>query len=147
MIGAANCDAKHRRELRKANELVRRTCTLLRAAVDAGSEIAMENPADRGDPKQPDLFMNPQHAPIWIMPDVLSLEQYADCRKSTFPFCAFGTPYQKQTTLMYTPGLAKGLDDLDLLKCSHDHSKDPKAGGSKVNGIWKISLQDGKMYH
>ena len=36
MVGAANCNAKHRRELHQANELVRRTCTLLRAAVDAG---------------------------------------------------------------------------------------------------------------
>ena len=39
VTGVANCPAKHRRELRKANELIRRTCTLLRAAVDAGSEI------------------------------------------------------------------------------------------------------------
>ena len=70
------------------------------------------------------------------MPDILDFEKYASCRKVTFPFCAFGTPYQKQTTLMFTPGLAPGLNDLDLLECTHDHSKDAKAGGSKENGIW-----------
>ena len=93
VTGMVNCPAKHRRELRKANELIRRTCTLLRAAADAGSEIALENPADRGDPKRPALFPEPDHAPLWIMPDILDLEKYASCRKVTFPFCAFGTTY------------------------------------------------------
>ena len=60
IMGASNCPPNHRRELRKANELVRRTCAVLRAAVDVGSEICMENPADRGDPQLPHLFLNPE---------------------------------------------------------------------------------------
>ena len=37
---------------------------------------------------------------------------------------------------MFTPGLAKGLEDLDYLKCTHDHSLQAKAGGTKADGVW-----------
>ena len=136
VIGIKACPAKHRRELRAANELVRRTCTILRAAADAGTEFAIENPADRGDPSLADQFINHEHAPIWLMPEMQELQRYATCRSSTFPMCAFGRPYQKQTTLMYSPGLAPGLDDLNFLKCTHADHKE-KAGGSRdSNDEW-----------
>ena len=37
---------------------------------------------------------------------------------------------------MYTPGLSKHMQDLSLLRCTHDHKHDGKAGGEKVNGVW-----------
>ena len=64
------------------------------------------------------------------MPEIKELIKYASCRQATFPMCAFGTPYQKHTTIIYTTGLAPGLDDLDRLECTHSDHKE-RAGGSK----------------
>ena len=46
VTGRLDCPEAHRKELRVANDLVRRMCAILRAGVDAGSEVAIENPAD-----------------------------------------------------------------------------------------------------
>ena len=134
--GIQNCPAAHVRELRRANELVARTCTILKAAFDAGTEFAIENPADRGDPSRTDLFMEPDHAPLWLMPDIINLSKHAVCKFATFPFCAFGVDYPKQTTLMYSRGLSRGLQDLDLLRCEHGNKHNDRAGGEKTNGVW-----------
>ena len=71
------------------------------------------------------------------MPDVVSLSAHAMCHKVTFPMCAFNAPYQKYTTLLYTPGLAAGFDDFALLRCTHsDKEHRERAGGAKVDGVW-----------
>ena len=136
VTGITNCPAAHRREVKQSNELVARTCAILHAAVEAGSEFAMENPADRGNVENLSTFVDADHAPIWLMPDILRLSKFASCRYSTFPMCAFGVDYEKPTTLMYTPGLAKHLQDLDHLRCTHEKGHDGKAGGEKVDGVW-----------
>ena len=133
--GRLDCPAAHRRELREANTLVQRMCAILRAAADAGSEFAIENPADHGDPSHPAIFVHPEHAPLWLMPDVLSLGRHASCRSVSFPLCAFGARVQKWTTLLYTPGFAAGLDDFSLLRCTH-RRHDDRAGGDLANGVW-----------
>ena len=97
--GIRDYPAAHAKELNRANELIYRTCTILKAAFDAGSEFAIENPADRGGPLRTDLFMEPDHAPLWLMPDIINLSKHAVCKYATFPFCAFGVDYAKQTTL------------------------------------------------
>lgn len=48
--GRPDCQRAHRRELRRANEITRRTSVILPAAHSAGAEFAIDNPADRGDP-------------------------------------------------------------------------------------------------
>eukprot|EP00965_Chrysotila_dentata_P129261 4272894-Pleurochrysis_carterae.AAC.1 len=48
VLGLANVDPDNVRELHDANELVRRTTALLRAARDSGAEYILEHPADRG---------------------------------------------------------------------------------------------------
>ena len=48
VLGAKDCPEQHKRELRTANKIVSRMCNLLRAAVEVGTEFAIENPADRG---------------------------------------------------------------------------------------------------
>ena len=136
VTGIAECPPAHRRELKRANELVARTCSILHAAAESGSEFAMENPADHGDVKQPEYFTDPEHAPIWLMPDVVALSKFASCRYATFPMCSFGVDYEKPTTIMYTPGLAQHLQDLNLLKCEHNHQHSGKAGGVKSHGVW-----------
>eukprot|EP00965_Chrysotila_dentata_P185867 6136268-Pleurochrysis_carterae.AAC.1 len=63
-MGLPNVPPAHRKELREANELVRRTATILTAARDAGADYILEHPADRGQPRSP-LFLDQAHASLW----------------------------------------------------------------------------------
>ena len=136
VTGIKDCPAAHRRELKRSNDVVARTCAILGAALDVGTEFAMENPADSGDPNFPQRLIDPEHAPIWLMPEVVALAKRAHCRFSTFAMCAFGVDYEKPTTIMYTPRLASGLQDLDLLQCTHGGKHKGSAGGIKDQGVW-----------
>ena len=143
MTGIIDCPPAHRREVKRSNELVARMCAILHAAVESGSEFAMENPADRGNVQNLETFINAEHAPIWLMPDIMRLSKFASCRYATFPLCAFGVDYEKPTTFMYTPGLAKHLQDLGDLRCTHDHKHGDKAGGGRrlmEFGILRLQL-------
>ena len=136
VTGAKECDpSRHKRELQQANKVVSRMCGLLRAAAEVGTEFAIENPADRGDPTRPELFMHPEHAPLWLMPQVKELSQFASCRDATFPMCAFGAPYLKHTTFLFTPGLEHDFQDLDNMRCPPGALTE-RAGGEKVDGQW-----------
>ena len=86
-------------EAATANLLVSRTTALILAASSAGAELCIENLADRGDPDSR-LFMDARHGPIWLLPDILSLEKSLQAEFITFPMCSFGAPVQKYTTLM-----------------------------------------------
>ena len=70
------------------------------------------------------------------MPEVIALAKRGACRFATFAMCAFGVDYEKPTTLMFTPRLAAGLQDLDLLQCTHGGRHRGSAGGLKENGVW-----------
>ena len=136
VLGSLDCPPAHRKEVQTANLLISRTCAILRAGVEAGSEFIVENPADRGDPTRPELFLEPDHAPLWVMPDILELSKYAHARQVTFPMCAFGVDYLKHTTLLFSPGMAPGLEGFELLRCTHGDSHRDRAGGIKTNGVW-----------
>eukprot|EP00965_Chrysotila_dentata_P084176 2779111-Pleurochrysis_carterae.AAC.1 len=93
VLGLPEVPAHHARELVQANELLRRTAQLLRAANSAGAEFILEHAADRGALSSP-LYLHKRHAPIWLMPDVQALR--ADCSATliSFPQCALGAPTQ-----------------------------------------------------
>ena len=112
---ALNCPAKNRSEVRKLNELVNRTINILRAAHNAGSEFGIESPADHGDTNQPGLFVDADHAPLWVVPEIIALKTDTECTTITFPQCSLGAPWRKETTVMCTPALGFLLADLDLL--------------------------------
>ena len=118
--------------------LVDPTCSILRAATEAGLEWALENPCDRGLPVahggRRDLYSDPRHGSIWQMPAVIELAQHASCHTATFPLCHFGADWQKFTTLMFTPGLQRLLE-LDGILCSHQTHKQ-RAGGAIQDGKW-----------
>ena len=103
---------KHRAELDRANNVVARMCALLLLAHRAGTEFIIENPADRGDLTKPDLFINAEHGPLWLLPVACALARQTSAKMVTFAMCAFGAPWQKATTLMYTAGLDAWLDVL-----------------------------------
>ena len=123
--------------------LVDRTCSILKAATEAGSEWALENPCDRGVPVahggRRDLYSDPRHGSIWQMPAVIELAQHASCHTATFPLCHFGADWQKFTTLMFTPGLQR-LRELDGILCSHQTYKQ-RAGGAYSG--WQVDLRGG----
>ena len=100
VTGVKDCPAAHRRELKRANEIVARTCAILTAALEVGTEFALENPADAGDPNFPHRMIDPDHAPLWLMPEMLTLAKHGACRFATFAMCAFGVDYEKPTTIM-----------------------------------------------
>eukprot|EP00965_Chrysotila_dentata_P148111 4889266-Pleurochrysis_carterae.AAC.1 len=72
-MGLPTVSAQHQKELAQANEIVRRTAALLRAAHAAGAEFILEHPADRGALASP-IFLLRRHAPIWITPDIVALK-------------------------------------------------------------------------
>ena len=87
--GIPNCPPQFRKSLREANVLVDRTCSILKAATEAGSEWALENPCDSGVPVahggRRDIYSDPRHGSIWQMPAVIEPAQHASCHTATFP--------------------------------------------------------------
>ena len=110
------CDV---REVKEANELIRRMCTLLHIAYAAGSEFLIENPIDRGDPSRKVAYFNAQHGPLWLMPEIVTLSNVADCSSVHFSQCRFGKASQKDTTFLHTQGLTPMLAPLHELTCNH----------------------------
>ena len=121
VTGTRDCPRKNQKELRISNEIISRTIAILRAGFDAGSECGLENPVDAGDDDQPEHFVDREHAPLWLMPEVIAFKRHAGCREVTFPKCAFGSIFRKMTTFLLTPALGHILSDLSNLRCTHTH--------------------------
>ena len=133
--GITGLTVNGQRQLQEANTLVRRTCALIAAGQTVGTQYAIENPSDRGDPLDSDVFLHEQHGPLWLMPAVRALQRVTHGRKSTFPMCAFQSPWQKFTTLLYSPGFDKWLSPLETLRCHHKRH-DAMAGGELDGDDW-----------
>ena len=137
ILGISNVPVKHQRELRRANEVTRRTALLLTAAYRAGTEFVLENPADRGDEKQTLLYQVAEHGPIWLDPHVEALRRSCSAESVTFAQCMFGADVQKYTTLLFTAGLAPMLRPLHQMVCSHSPGTHAMAGGAqRADGTW-----------
>ena len=126
--GARDCPPKNRREVKISNEIISRTIAIIRAGFDAGSESGLENLVDAGDEDRSEHLVVCEHAPLWLMPEVISCKNYANYREVSFPLCAFGAAYKKMSTLLFTPTLGHILGDLNSLRCTHTHH-DKRAGG------------------
>eukprot|EP00965_Chrysotila_dentata_P022037 729794-Pleurochrysis_carterae.AAC.1 len=72
-MGLPDAAHSHARKLAQANELVRCTASLLRAAHSSGAEYVLEHLADRGALASP-IFLHKRHAPIWLTSDVTALK-------------------------------------------------------------------------
>ena len=128
----------HAKEVRRANTIIARTCAILTAAVNVGTEFIMENPADHGDPLNKYCYLHHEHCPLWLIDEVKALEKLSSGQKVTFPFCALGHESQKMTTLLYTPGLTASLSHLSQLRCTHKTHK--QVGGIIKNGQFTSSI-------
>ena len=128
----------HAKEVKRANIIIARTCAILTAAANVGTEFIIENPADHGDPSNKYCYLHHEHCPLWLMDEVRTLETLSSGQKVTFPFCALGHESQKMTTLLYTPGLAASLSHLSQLRCTHKTHK--QVGGITKNGKFTSSM-------
>ena len=136
ILGLPDISPEHRREVLRANALVSRLCTLLGEGTAVGTQFVVENPIDRGDRSFPRAYLNADHGPLWLMPDMLKLEKRCQASRVNFPMCEFGARWQKATTLLYTPAFEPWLGTLRELACTHTHH-DATAGGSRdANGRW-----------
>ena len=137
ILGIKEVPAQHRRELRRANEITRRTAVLLTAAFRAGAQFILENPADRGDKENELLYQVEEHGPIWLDPHVQALRNSCGAESVTFAQCMFGADVQKYTTLLFTAGLAPMLRPLHQMVCSHAPGTHTMAGGAqRDDGSW-----------
>ena len=128
-------DAKGEQAASQANEIVRRTAALLIAGHLVGTSFMVENPADRGDASQSDIFLHEEHGPLWHMPEMIAIKRLASCNLVTFPMCSFGSPWQKFTSLMFSAGFDAWLHPLGALRCHH-HRHASMAGGEYDEGEW-----------
>ena len=137
ILGVKDVPARHQRELRRANEITRRTAVILTAAHRAGAQFVLENPADRGDKENMLLFQVAEHGPIWLDPHVRALHGACGAEAVTFAQCMFGADVQKYTTLLFTAGLAPMLRPLHQMVCSHSPGTHTMAGGAqREDGTW-----------
>ena len=121
--------ASERWKVDEANLLVERTLALCEAAVQAGGEYCIENPIDRGDPALTTVFSEPDHCPMWQLPEVQQMQRRTGGVPVHFPQCAFeGALFQKWTTLLVSSGLAAGAAWLGRLRCTHDSHELQAAG-------------------
>ena len=129
--GRPNLTFNERQEVNKANRIVERTALLLAVGIKAGTQFALEHPADRGLPEQDRIFLNAMHGPIWLHPFIKRLKSLAPAEVATFPMCAFGAEQQKYTTVMFSMGLAPALRPLNELNCTHHTHKGLVGGMTK----------------
>ena len=74
---------RYRDELDKANLIMARTCALLLAGW-CRTQFAVESPCDRGDPVQERLHLHKDHAPLWLMLEMIALQKLAAAKLVTF---------------------------------------------------------------
>ncbi|MGZ0213958.1 MAG: hypothetical protein ACKVI4_15900, partial [Actinomycetales bacterium] len=133
--GIQNVPNGHRRELEVANAIVARMAAIVMTSYRVGSQYCIENPADRGDSNHPRRFLDNEHGPLWLMPEMITLRRDYGGRIATFPMCAFSAPWQKYTSLLYSPGMDEWLGPLDRLTCRHTSHARAAGGGVGSEGI------------
>lgn len=119
--------------LDEADLIVERTCRVAREVWAAGGDFVIENPIDRGGDEVPEgTFREPDHFPLWLMPEVQRLQHDTGATLIQFPQCTLGLEWQKWTALLCSPGAAARLQYLSELRCTHTHSQ--AAGGYDAQG-------------
>ncbi|MDC0525432.1 reverse transcriptase domain-containing protein [bacterium] len=134
-------DPKHIMELRLSNKLLDRTVELAIAArhSPARATIVAENPVDRSPGASiasSQRFAN--HGSFFQTTAFIKMKAAAGLTgKSTFAYCRLGSPYQKYTTLCFTPEAAPVLDALNGpdFQCNHERgAHEKRAGGRGPDG-------------
>ena len=139
ICGLPDVPPAHLKELRTANAIVARSIAITNEVANSGGSFCIENPADRGD-KTNLITYDPnlkQHGPLWLMPEILELAKTHNAQSVTFALCMFGSPFQKYTTLLFSPDLNPGLSPLAKQCCSHTPEQHEALVGKADDGHWK----------
>ena len=135
--GKEGLDAVERAQVTRADELAKRACCIARAVRRAGGQLIFENPVDRGDKESPfyrDIWG--EHFPLWLLPCMLALRLELGLKSVDFPMCAFGSPYQKLTTLWYTAELDEHMRPFRDASCTCEFHE-ATAYGLGANGQYR----------
>ena len=99
--GLPKLTTAERRQTEESNVLVRRTMQLCEALAARGGDFIVENPIDRGDAAMAWVYSEPDHCPLWSVPEVDATRRRTGARLVHCPQCAFaGASFQKWTTFM-----------------------------------------------
>lgn len=128
-LGAPSLPKRWRNYVNKHNRLVDASIQLARAAHSAGATFIIENPVDRGQPGS-HLFEQrfSEHAPLWLLPTVQSLQKDTSAIIVSFPQCYFNGKFQKWTSLMAAGPRASTLTCLSQATCTHDSHTKTRSG-------------------
>ena len=93
----------------------------IEAAVFSGTDIGLENPADRGEGSLAAWTDHADHGSIWRTSHVGTALEAARAETFTFAMCSFGAAYQKWTSIAATGRLSAALAFLheDRCRCQH----------------------------
>ena len=120
--GVGEVPRKWRRYVRKHNGFVRFSAEAALATWRAGATYVLENPVDRGMWGSPHYsWALKEHVPLWLMPDIRRVAGQTHPVWASFPMCAFGSPFQKLTTLMAGGARSLRVRVLGRLTCPHAH--------------------------
>ena len=130
-------DPSHIRELRASNKLLDRVVQIAIAArrSPARTTIIVENPADRSPGAS--IASSPEFADHGSLFRTSAFKRLASeaglSHSATFAYCRLGSPYQKYTTLFYTPEAATVLDALNgpEYQCNHPQGSHAKQAGGR----------------
>ena len=148
-------DDRDRGSLALNNALTVRSLTLCAAAYEAGAEVMIENPPDKGElglwatnqytgelddswyQRHPEFK---RHAPLWLTPWYKAFAMATHATFLNFAQCTFLSEFQKYTTLAVTPGWRRDADrDMSAFddrpcRCQQRHTK--SAHGRRPDGTY-----------
>ena len=132
--GLPKLTTAERRQTEESNVLVRRTMQLCEALAARGGDFIVENPIDRGDAAMAWVYSEPDHCPLWSVPEVDTTRRRTGARLVHCPQCAFaGASFQKWTTFMMSPAAAERAAHFAGLRCHH-RAHELVAAGYDVHG-------------
>ena len=111
------------RYLEKHNAIGRFCARAIEAAVSSGTDIGLENPADRGEGSLAAWTDHADHGSIWRTSHVGAALRTAQAEVFTFAMCSFGAAYQKWTSIAATGRLASALAFLHEERCRCQHGR------------------------
>ena len=121
--------------MRKHNAIARFTIEAIRTAIVARVVVAVENPADRGNPDSPAYWRRfADHGSFWALPEVREMGLHM----LTFAQCRFGARVQKWTEVGINREASGACAELEGKTCTHQGGRHEQlAHGRYASGVSK----------
>ena len=121
--GVTPCPPRWEGYVRDHNLLCERTCALALRVWQRGGDFVIENPIDRGDPDAEHGQYWPRaagHTPMWLTRWIRDLRVATGAVPLHNAQCMLGGDFQKWTTWLCSPRLARQLAWFGKLACIHE---------------------------